>query len=82
LAPEHVFSIGIGCDVSFAKQLVYAAGIDLAGAEPVPAGTSCRQCAREACRHRAFPSAVSFSHGDEGPGDSGAEVAVVSAPTG
>jgi predicted transcriptional regulator/transcriptional regulator with XRE-family HTH domain len=81
-APERVFSIGIGCDISFAKQLVYAAGIDLAAAEPMPVGTGCRQCPRTACRHRAFPCAVSFVRPGEGPGDSDAQDALISAPAG
>jgi predicted transcriptional regulator/transcriptional regulator with XRE-family HTH domain len=82
LAPERIFSVGIGCDVSFAKQLVYASGIDLAAARPVPVGTACRQCLREDCRHRAFPAAVHVARSDEGPGDRQVPVAVLSPPTG
>jgi predicted transcriptional regulator/transcriptional regulator with XRE-family HTH domain len=86
LAPERVFSLGIGCDASFAKQLVYAAGIDLTVAQPVPVGTACRQCPREDCRHRAFPAAVNFPRPGEGPGEGPGDrqvpVAVLSRPTG
>ena len=59
--PERIFSIGLGCDASFAHRLVYADGMDLATLRPVQAGVGCRQCPREACGHRARPSTITFT---------------------
>ncbi|MDX1400403.1 MAG: short-chain fatty acyl-CoA regulator family protein, partial [Kiloniellales bacterium] len=53
--PEKLVSIVIGCDASFAHQLVYADGLDRNAAPAVPVGVSCKQCARHGCRHRAYP---------------------------
>ena len=50
-------AVGLGCDASFARRLVYADGLvveDPEIAEPV--GVHCRLCAREGCRQRALPS--------------------------
>ncbi len=56
LSPPCYHSIGIGCHVSFAPQLVYADGLDLdrKGAA-TPVGINCRQCERLHCDQRAFP---------------------------
>jgi predicted transcriptional regulator len=55
--PSSHYSIGIGCEVSFAPQLVYADGMDLGSPEAaVPVGVHCRLCERRDCRQRAFPS--------------------------
>lgn len=55
--PRTHYAISIGCDVSFADQLVYADGLDLTKAEAaVPVGIHCRQCEREDCAQRAFPA--------------------------
>ncbi|MDE2200903.1 MAG: DUF2083 domain-containing protein, partial [Rhodospirillales bacterium] len=51
-APVHV--IAMGCDIARAGELVYADGLDLAGAA-VGIGLSCRLCDRADCRSRAFP---------------------------
>ncbi len=50
------YAIELGCEVGFARELVYAAGIslDYEGAT-VPIGVGCRVCDRAACRQRAFP---------------------------
>ncbi|WP_114393849.1 helix-turn-helix domain-containing protein [Oleisolibacter albus] len=49
-------AVGLGCEISYADQLVYAAGLDLKDMNTaVPIGSSCRICDREDCRHRAFP---------------------------
>src|SRR3546814_6377255 len=54
-APQTYLSIGLGCEVSHAAQLVYADGIDLDSQErAVPAGIQCRTCERMDCRQRAF----------------------------
>src|SRR5918997_744906 len=51
-APVHV--VAMGCDISRAPEVVYAAGLDLETAM-VGIGLSCRLCSRLDCRSRAFP---------------------------
>ncbi len=49
-------AIELGCDVSFARSMVYADGLDLsAHAAAVPIGTTCRLCERLDCSQRALP---------------------------
>lgn len=56
-APHAVQAIGIGCQVPFARELVYADGIDLENLNAaVPVGVTCRLCERLDCPQRAFPS--------------------------
>ncbi len=56
-APKSRYSVGIGCDLSFARQLVYADGFDLERRDAaVPVGVNCRQCERSDCAQRAYPS--------------------------
>jgi predicted transcriptional regulator/transcriptional regulator with XRE-family HTH domain len=50
--PTHV--VAMGCALTYAPDLVYADGIDLARAR-VGIGPSCRLCDRPDCRSRAFP---------------------------
>ena len=55
-SPRSVLSIGLGCEVSHARQLVYADGVDLgARGAVVPVGITCRLCERMDCEQRAFP---------------------------
>jgi predicted transcriptional regulator/transcriptional regulator with XRE-family HTH domain len=55
--PQSHYAICLGCEVSFARHLVYADGLDLEESEvAVPVGVSCRQCDRDDCRQRAHPS--------------------------
>lgn len=55
-APQSFLSIGLGCELSHARDLVYADGIDLDNPDRgVPAGVQCRTCERMDCRQRAFP---------------------------
>jgi hypothetical protein len=55
-APRSVLSIGLGCELGHAKQLVYADGMDLsAKGAVVPVGITCRLCERMECEQRAFP---------------------------
>lgn len=55
-APQRVLSIGLGCEISYARELVYADGVDLDAADrAVAAGIQCRSCDRMDCRQRAFP---------------------------
>jgi predicted transcriptional regulator len=56
-APEILYAIELGCEIQWARQLVYSDGMDLdhlAGVAPV--GVTCRLCERMDCRARAFPS--------------------------
>jgi predicted transcriptional regulator/transcriptional regulator with XRE-family HTH domain len=49
-------AIELGCDVSFAREIVYADGLALeAGAAAVPVGTTCRLCERAECPARVLP---------------------------
>jgi predicted transcriptional regulator/DNA-binding XRE family transcriptional regulator len=60
-SPEIVGSprfqaIELGCDASFARDIVYADGIDMSRRNAaVPVGTTCRLCERSACAQRALP---------------------------
>ncbi len=54
--PQSRFSIGLGTEVSHARELVYADGVDLSQIEAaVPIGQTCRLCERMDCAQRAFP---------------------------
>jgi len=49
-------AIELGCDASFARDIVYADGLALdAGAAAVPVGTTCRLCERPDCTARVLP---------------------------
>lgn len=49
-------AIELGCDASFARDIVYADGLALdAGAAAVPVGTTCRLCERADCTARVLP---------------------------
>ncbi|HJW08667.1 MAG TPA: short-chain fatty acyl-CoA regulator family protein, partial [Holophagaceae bacterium] len=51
-----VQAVGLGCEVGYAKQMIYADGLDLSNHEAaVPIGVSCRICERTDCEQRAFP---------------------------
>ena len=53
-APLRRYAIGLGCEVSYATDLVYADGLDLCGLfEPI--GISCRICPRRDCHQRSVP---------------------------
>lgn len=55
-APVRRYAIGIGCELSFADDLVYSDGLNLksdAGVEKI--GVSCRICERGKCHQRAMP---------------------------
>jgi predicted transcriptional regulator len=55
-APRSLLAIGLGCEVSDARQLVYADGVDLvASGAVVPVGITGRLCDRMDCEQRAFP---------------------------
>jgi predicted transcriptional regulator/transcriptional regulator with XRE-family HTH domain len=55
-APQSRLAIGLGCEVSHAREMVYADGIDLGNLDAAePIGPTCRLCDRVDCRQRAFP---------------------------
>jgi len=54
--PQSRFSVGLGCEIAHARELVYADGVDLENPRTiVPIGPGCRLCERLDCRQRAFP---------------------------
>jgi predicted transcriptional regulator/transcriptional regulator with XRE-family HTH domain len=55
--PHTVQSIGMGCELRFAREVVYADGIDLDNLDAaVPVGVTCRLCEHLDCEQRAFPA--------------------------
>jgi len=57
-ARRKMFAIGLGCELSHARELVYAAGLDITAPRGVvPIGPGCRACPRTDCVQRAFPPA-------------------------
>lgn len=55
-APVRRYAIGLGCELSFADDVVYSDGLNLksdAGVEEI--GVSCRICERHNCHQRAVP---------------------------
>ncbi|MCL5778050.1 short-chain fatty acyl-CoA regulator family protein [Limibaculum sp. FT325] len=55
-APTRRYAIGLGCEVKYADQLVYADDLDTANAAAYePIGISCRICERRACHQRSVP---------------------------
>jgi predicted transcriptional regulator/plasmid maintenance system antidote protein VapI len=56
LARPRAVAVVLGCEISYAPQTVYAAGLDLNNpAAPDPIGPGCRACERTTCRHRSVP---------------------------
>jgi predicted transcriptional regulator/transcriptional regulator with XRE-family HTH domain len=57
-APQRHFSIGLGCSILNAHEMVYSDGLDLSNDSAfVPIGVSCRICPRLECGQRAHPPA-------------------------
>jgi predicted transcriptional regulator/DNA-binding XRE family transcriptional regulator len=55
-APRTQYAIALGCDVSYASEMVYADGLDLSSREAVVGiGPTCRLCTRMDCEQRADP---------------------------
>ena len=55
-APVRRYAIGLGCEVSHARDLVYADDLDLGNARAFePIGISCRICDRKDCHQRSVP---------------------------
>jgi hypothetical protein len=56
-AQQPVHAIGLGCQVQYARELVYSDGVDLENTDMVtPVGVTCRTCERTDCEQRAVPS--------------------------
>ncbi|QNG19532.1 DUF2083 domain-containing protein [Rhodococcus triatomae] len=54
--PERMFAVGLGCDITHARHLVYSDGLQLEDPEAaVPIGAGCKVCERTDCAQRAFP---------------------------
>ncbi len=54
--PQTHYSIGLGCEISRAREIVYSDGLDLDNPDvAVPVGITCRLCERRNCPQRAFP---------------------------
>ncbi|MFN3854191.1 MAG: short-chain fatty acyl-CoA regulator family protein [Phreatobacter sp.] len=55
-APVRRYAFGLGCEISYAGDIVYSEGIDLkAEANVAKIGVSCRICERANCHQRAVP---------------------------
>jgi predicted transcriptional regulator/DNA-binding XRE family transcriptional regulator len=56
LSRPRAVAVVLGCEISYAPETVYAAGLDLNNrAAPDPIGPGCRACERTTCRHRSVP---------------------------
>ncbi|SMQ85894.1 transcriptional regulator, XRE family [Devosia lucknowensis] len=57
-APRRYLSVGLGCDIHHAREMIYSDGMDLAtDQQVVPIGVGCRICPRLECGQRAHPPA-------------------------
>ncbi|MCP4329429.1 MAG: DUF2083 domain-containing protein [Alphaproteobacteria bacterium] len=55
--PPAWHAIGLGCELSYAHEIVYGDGLDLgADATAVPVGVTCRLCDRSDCTERVSPA--------------------------
>lgn len=56
-AQHPVQAIGLGCQLSYARELVYSDGIELDNPDTcIPVGVTCRLCERTDCEQRSMPS--------------------------
>jgi len=55
LAPPRHYALGIGCEVAYAQDVVYADGLDLRNGPVTQIGVNCRLCERLDCLQRAAP---------------------------
>jgi predicted transcriptional regulator/DNA-binding XRE family transcriptional regulator len=54
--PHNVHSICVGCEVRYARQLVYSDGVDLDNLDAAtPVGVTCRTCDQMDCEQRVAP---------------------------
>ncbi len=56
--PGAQFVLGLGCELKYAKQLVYSRGLDLKSHDATPIGINCRLCERPDCAQRASPPLI------------------------
>lgn len=64
--PHALYAVGLGCQVHYARELVYADGMDVESEEAlVPVGVTCRLCERVDCAQRAFPALQTTLEVDE-----------------
>ncbi|MFO1164097.1 MAG: short-chain fatty acyl-CoA regulator family protein [Paracoccus sp. (in: a-proteobacteria)] len=55
-APVRRFAIGLGCEISHAREMIYADGLDIGTPQLFePIGVSCRICPRANCHQRSVP---------------------------
>jgi predicted transcriptional regulator len=64
-AIEPRFAVALGCEIKYAKRLVYARRLDLSALDATPIGINCRLCDRPLCPQRAAPPAMRPLHVDE-----------------
>ncbi|WP_395696943.1 short-chain fatty acyl-CoA regulator family protein [Methylocella sp.] len=64
-AIEPRFAVALGCELKFARRLVYARKLDFDNPEATPIGVHCRLCDRQNCPQRAAPPALRALHVDE-----------------
>ncbi len=65
-ATQLVQAVEVGCEVGYAREMVYSDGIDLENLDAaVPVGVTCRLCERLDCEVRAFPPLQHPLHIDE-----------------
>ena len=56
-APHTVQALGLGCQVEYARQLIYSDGVDLESFQGVQkVGVTCRLCERRDCDQRVLPN--------------------------
>lgn len=55
LSPPRHYALGIGCEIAYAQEVVYADGLDLKTHPVTKIGVSCRMCERPDCAQRATP---------------------------
>ncbi|MCP5432027.1 MAG: DUF2083 domain-containing protein [Alphaproteobacteria bacterium] len=55
--PDQQLVVGLGCEIGYAKRLVYSDGMDLSDIDRIamPIGMTCRLCERADCGQRAHP---------------------------
>jgi len=64
--PHTVHSIGLGCEVGHARELVYSDGVDLGNLDAAtPVGVTCRLCEQVDCEQRVYPPLQHPLHIDE-----------------
>lgn len=64
--PKRHLSIGLGCHIAHASELVYSDGVDISNMErAVAIGVGCRICPRTGCAQRAYPAAGHRMNFDE-----------------